>query len=37
VTENNRYDQDYCIKVKISSFGSDLEIEEFLDWLAECD
>ena len=37
VTENNRYDQDYCIKVGISSFGSDLEIEEFLDWLAKCD
>ena len=30
------YDQDYSMKVEISSFGGDLRVE-FLDWLATCD
>jgi hypothetical protein len=34
---NNRYNQDYYIKVEISSFGDDIGVEEFLNWFAECD
>jgi hypothetical protein len=37
VSGNNRYAQDYCIKVEISSFNGDLGVEDFVDWLAECD
>ncbi|KAJ6942136.1 hypothetical protein NC652_008064 [Populus alba x Populus x berolinensis] len=37
IAGNNRYNQDYCMKVEISSFGDDIGVEEFLNWLAECD
>jgi hypothetical protein len=37
VARNNTYDQDYHIKVEISCFGGDLGVEDFLDWLVECD
>lgn len=33
VARNNMYDQDYCMKVEISSFGGDLGVE----WLATRD
>jgi len=36
VARNNMYDQDYCMKVEISSFGGDLGVE-FVDWLATRD
>lgn len=37
VVGNNRYDQDYRMKVEISPFGGDKRVEEFLDWIAKCD
>ena len=37
VVGNNRYDQDYCMKVEIYPFGGDKRVEKFLDWLAKCD
>lgn len=36
VARNNMYDQDYCMKVEISSLGGDLGVE-FVDWLATRD